>query len=206
MSGGIRQALNENRTVQLAVVGVLMVLAALMVMSGSLTGGGSTSEQSASPVSTLPGAASSSSGAAPGTGGITPVPAASTVTAKAFEPGPGLPGEVVAAHERGQTVVLLVVRAGGIDDRMVRGAVDRLRGDSRLAVFVTRADGIARYSRITQGVGVNQVPALVVISPQRKPGAAPEATVDYGFRSATSVVQAVRDAAYQGRNRGYDPG
>jgi hypothetical protein len=65
-------------------------------------------------------------------------------------------------------------------------------------VFVTRAKDVARYSRITQGVGVDRAPALVVVRPRKESGPVPEAQVSYGFRSSQSVVQAVHDALYQG--------
>jgi hypothetical protein len=49
-------------------------------------------------------------------------------------------------------------------------------------------------------VDVNRVPALVVIEPKRATdGGMPEASVSYGFRSAESVLQAIRDAGYRGR-------
>jgi hypothetical protein len=120
--------------------------------------------------------------------------------------GPGLPQPVVTAYDGGKTVVLLVARSGGIDDRLVRQAVGAVRSDPGVALFVTRARGIARYSRITEGVGVSQVPALVVVSPRKAGVGTPKATVSYGFQNTASVVQAVRDAVYKGRVVGYSPG
>jgi hypothetical protein len=103
-------------------------------------------------------------------------------------------------------VVLLVVRQGGIDDRLVRSSVRSLSADTGVSVFVTRANKVARYSRITQGVGVSQAPALVVVRPRRVSGSVPEAQVDYGFRDAQGVVQAVHDAVYSGKdNLPYSP-
>jgi hypothetical protein len=107
---------------------------------------------------------------------------------------------VVDAWKRGDTVVLLLVRPAGIDDRLVRDSVRSLSGDSGLAVFVARANKVARYSRITQGVGVTQVPALVIVRPKRVSGSVPEAQVAYGFRDAQGVVQAVQDAVYSGKD------
>jgi hypothetical protein len=97
-------------------------------------------------------------------------------------------------------VALLVVRPSGIDDGLVRDSVDSLSARSGVAVFVVRANRIARYSRITQGVGVNRVPALVVVRPRRLSGSVPEAQVSYGFRNSQSVVQAVQDALYSGKD------
>ncbi|MDX6632602.1 MAG: hypothetical protein QOG26_607, partial [Solirubrobacterales bacterium] len=40
---------------------------------------------------------------------------------------------------------------------------------------------------------------------QRLSNGVPQAEVKYGFRSARSIAQAVRDAAYSGPERSYDP-
>jgi hypothetical protein len=117
-----------------------------------------------------------------------------------------LPKPVIAAWKQGNTVVLLVVRQGGIDDRLVRGSVRSLSSHPGVSVFVTRANKVARYSRITQGVGVSQAPALVVVRPKRVSGSVPEAQVSYGFRDSQGVVQAVHDAVYSGKdNLPYSP-
>jgi hypothetical protein len=86
------------------------------------------------------------------------------------------------------------------DDRLVSRSVRGLSGDSNLAIFVVHAKGIARYSRITQGVGVSQVPALVIVRPKRVSGSVPEAQVAYGFRDSQTVVQYVQDALYSGKD------
>ena len=113
--------------------------------------------------------------------------------------------KVVAAAKQafgtsGDAIVLLIDRGGGTDDRLVRSSVEALSGHSGVSVFVARAKDVARYSRITQGVGVDRVPALVVVRPRKESGAVPEAQVSYGFRNSQSVVQAVHDALYNGPN------
>ena len=76
-----------------------------------------------------------------------------------------------------------------------------------VSVFTAPAKNVARYSRITQGVGVNRVPALVVVRPRHVSGGVPQAQVSYGFRDSQSVVQAVKDALYEGRDDvPYHPG
>jgi hypothetical protein len=122
-----------------------------------------------------------------------------------FVAGPGVPSPLVADHNAGKTVVLFISDQDGIEDAMVREAVHSLRSDPRVAVYETGPMGIARYAGITQGVGVTQVPALVVVSPHEV-GGVPKASVSYGFRGNGSVKQAVRDAVYRGATRGYDPG
>ena len=64
---------------------------------------------------------------------------------------------------------------------------------------------ISRYAAITLGLEVNRVPALVVMRPKQLSGGTPQASVDYGFQTPQSVVQAVRDAAYDGREVTYHP-
>jgi hypothetical protein len=207
----MRKAINENPMVQIAVIGVLVLVVGLfMMMNMKKKSGGSESSSSASSSglsspSTGGSApiAGSTGGTSPSTGSVgtaaPPPPTTGTITPEALIPGPGLPKNVVDAWRSGDAVVLLIVRGGGIDDRLVRGSVRSLNGDPGTAVFVTRAKDIARYSRITQGVGVDRVPALVVVRPRRE-SSVPEAQVSYGFRDSQSVVQAVHDALYDGRD------
>jgi hypothetical protein len=208
----MRKALNENPVVQAASVGVLAIVVAFLLLT-RVAGQGGGSE---SPPATESGAVTPSAGAtaptpAPGAAtapspaaeaapsGTAPSPAVGGSTG--FEAGPGLPREVVDAHEDGEVVVLLVTRYRAIDDRKLEAQVNRLRGRSDVAVFSTLAFDVARYSRITQGVDVDRTPALVVVEPKRlAEGPLPAATVSYGFRGAPSVDQAVRDALYEGRN------
>jgi hypothetical protein len=211
----MREAINNNPIAQAGLLAALALLGGLLFMM-NMKGGSSSSSSTAS--STAPPAASSSpsaggsmvtpgssTGAATGTAGTAPT-TTGTVNPSALVPGPGLPKPVIAAWKRGDTVVLLIARQGGIDDRLVRGAVRSLSGDSSVSVFVTRANKVARYSRITQGVGVTQAPALVVVRPKRLTGSVPEAQVDYGFRDSQGVVQAVHDAVYSGKdNLPYSP-
>lgn len=198
----MRQAINNNPIAQVAVLGGLAVLVGLFFMMNMKGKGSSETASSAAPApstSAPPAPASTSSATAP-------PPTTGTVSPDALVPGRGLPKPVVTAWKQGDTVVLLVVRQGGIDDRLVRNSVRSLSSDGGVTVFVTRANHVARYSRITQGVGVSQAPALVVVRPKRVTGSVPEAQVDYGFRDAQGVVQAVHDAVYSGKdNLPYSP-
>ena len=108
-------------------------------------------------------------------------------------PGPGLPRPVVTAWHRGDTIVLLIVREGGIDDRLVRHSVEALSGPGH-GVFITRAKGIARYSADHPGSRRNQVPALVVVRPRRLSGSAAAGTAQLRLPNSQAVVQAVHDA------------
>jgi hypothetical protein len=210
----MREALNNNSMVQIAVVGVLIVIVGLFMMmnlkkkdEGGASSDSNTQTTEASlstPQGTVdlnfqvtPADPSATAGAA---GSADLAPSTGTVTPAALVPGPGLPAEVVSAWKGGDAVVLLIVRGGGIDDRLVRQSVAELSGESGVSVFVARAKDVARYSRITQGVGVDRAPALVVVRPRKQSGSVPEAQVSYGFRNSQSVVQAVHDALYSGRD------
>ena len=73
------------------------------------------------------------------------------------------------------------------------------------AHFVVPAKQIARYAAITLGTEVQQVPALLVMRPQKLSGGVPQASVDYGFQTSQSVAQAVIDAGYKGPEETYHP-
>jgi hypothetical protein len=211
----MRQALNSNPMVQLAVIGVLIAIVGLFMMM-NLKKSKPSSASSGSDASALSSTASSSSSSAPssttpvtipGAASAAPVapttgvaPSTGTVTPEALVPGPGLPADVVSAWKGGDAVVLLIVRGGGVDDRLVHRSVELLSHEAGVSVFVARAKNVARYSRITQGVGVNRAPALVVVRPRQESGSVPQAQVSYGFRNSQGVVQAVHDAVYSGRD------
>ena len=118
-----------------------------------------------------------------------------------FKAGPGLPEPVVNAYESGDTVVLLVNRGGGIDDHVMRIVAPKVKAIDDVAFFETNARDVANYSRIAEGVDIDRVPALVVLSPKSVSGkgSLPIATIDYGFRDVKSVLQAVHDARYDGK-------
>jgi hypothetical protein len=188
----MREKLNENPLAQLAVLGVLLVVGAVFLLKGS--GGESASEPEAESSTTVTSApAITPAGETPVTGSATPPPV------------PAPPSAVTAAYKAGETVVLLVVREGGIDDRMVREDSGALEGMSNVALFVVPSQEIARYAAITEGAGVNRVPALVVLRPKALSHGVPTASVDYGYQSAENVMQAVIDARYKGRTLSYHP-
>jgi hypothetical protein len=209
----MRNAINNNPKVQLGLLGVLVLLVAVMVLPSMMgkksSSDGSTtntvSAQATTPQgsvdltvkTTQPPGATSAAGATGATGAAPPV---TSVDPQALVPGPGLPRPVIDSWRDGKAVVLLLVRNHGIDDRLVSASVRGLSGDSNLAIFVVHANKIARYSRITQGVGVSQVPALLIVRPKSVSGSTPEAQVAYGFRDSQTVVQYVHDALYSGKD------
>ena len=215
----MRQQINENPVVQAAFVGLLLLVCVFMLYTRVLSGGSSGEEApppttSSDTATESPAPATSAVPTAPAAGDsavaptVEPPPAAgpgsdASVPAK-LEAGKGMPEAVVDAYEAGDAVVILIVRQAGIDDKRVKGYVEILEADSGTTVFVTGARNVARYSQIANGVGVNRVPALIVMQP-RSVSDVPTASVSYGFRSPQSVVQAVRDARYDGKKLPYYP-
>ena len=202
----MREQLNSNPLVQLAVVGVLLVGAVLFFMSS----GGGEEEEAAGPTEATVGVvAPEASGTATGeateaAGGesLSPGTSASGSTAALTR---RLPRPVLDAWKDDQTLVLLFVRDGGIDDRLVKNATDGLNGFADARVFVIPAAKISRYAAIAEGVGVDRVPALVVVRPKHLKKTVPTASVSYGFQSPQSVSQAVIDAGYRGKTLDYHP-
>lgn len=202
----MREKLNSNPMAQVGLIGVLLVAAAVFLLSSSSGGGGEEEKAGASSAATSAEAGSSSStsattagGASAGAAAAVPPPGALAASA------PPPPRAVTAAFAANRTVVLLFVRNGGIDDRMVAAETASLASLPDVSTFVVPADRIARYATIAQGVDVNRVPALVVVRPKRLDHGTPTASVSYGFQSPGSVVQAVIDAGYKGHTLDYHP-
>jgi hypothetical protein len=227
----LRKAINENPVVQIVVLGGMAIVVGFLLFTRVLSSG--SSEEAPAPTdSATPPAAES--GAAPATGaapttpaptttppatgtappatGAVPsateaVPAAPTPTTVEgeFSAGPGLPKPVVSAYDDGKAIALFIEKRKGIDDKALVHSVEQLRSRDNLALFLIPAKDVSRYARITEGVDIDRVPALVTVSPRRVSGRVPEATVSYGFRGPDSVRQAVEDALFDGKTVTYDP-
>ncbi len=211
----MREQLNSNPLVQLAVVGVLLLGGVFFFIS--TTGGGKEAEPGATEATVGvagTGVTGTATGATPGAAVEGAIEAAGEAAAPgsvpALPPGaaaaaPPPPRAVTEAFDANRTVALLFVRNGGIDDRLVKRAVLPLRALPGVVTFVVPAGRISRYAAIAQGVAVDRVPALVVLRPKRLGESIPVASVSYGFQSPQSVVQAVVDAGYKGRTVDYHP-
>jgi hypothetical protein len=193
----MREKLNENPLAQMAVIGVLLLAAGFFVMSSMGGKGGSEESEPAAPTAVTAEAATEPPASLSST-----LAKVSQASASAARP---LPGPVNSAWHANKTVVLLFVRNGGIDDAIVAGATARLAALPGVAAFIAPASQISRYAAVTEGVGVNRVPALVVIRPKRLHQTVPTASVSYGFQSGQSIVQAVVDAGYKGPTLAYHP-
>lgn len=213
----MRKALNDNPIAQVGVLGVLALLVGFLLItqmshkSSSPASDASTSGASVAPGTESTGAPSidPTATAAPATAPDATASGSATAAAPAdaaaeaaaagkFVVGPGLPAPVVKAYAANQAVVLLVVRRKGIDDEAVKASVQRQSGTPDVALFVTNAGHISRYSRIATGVNLDRVPALIVLRPRKLTHGTPVATVSYGFRGPDSVAQAIQDALYKG--------
>jgi hypothetical protein len=194
----MREKLNENPVAQIALIAILLLVGGYLMMS-QLSGG----EESAAP----PSSASAEPVAEASEAGVEAEGAVVEAEGAVAPPtGRSLPKPVETAYSDGATVVLLVVRDGGIDDRLVERAADVLRGDPKVQLFVVPVHEVARYTPITGPLGVDRAPALIVIRPRsfNSNGPAP-ASVTYGFQRTADVEQAVRDAVYQGPQLSYAP-
>jgi len=193
----MREKLNENPMAQIALVGVLLVLAAVFLL-GKM-GGGSEEEEGGSAAAD----AAVASVAAELEAGQQPLKLPAPGSGPGAVPAP--PRAVVDAVDAGEIVAILFVRDGGIDDRLVTEAVGKLDAIGGVATFVVPTRQIVRYVSIAQGVDLTRVPALVVIRPKNLSHTYDPASVHYGFQSAQSVVQAVVDARYHGGTLPYHP-
>jgi hypothetical protein len=211
----VREKLNSNPTLQIALIGILALGAAYFLLLGGGGGGESkgtaaTAEAPSTAGTSTPAAATPEGEAVAAEAGTT-APSAGIPADASTMPTPPLPAPVLRAYKSSKTVVLLVVRGGGIDDRYVAQWVHilpllkNLKLLKSLKVFVVRAKHIARYSAITLGVDVERVPALIVLRPRRLSHDTLQATVSYGYQSPQSVVQAVIDASYKGPEPTYHP-
>lgn len=194
----MREQLNNNPLMQVGLVALLLLGAAFFVMS-SMGGGGEESESAESTVKTAVANAESA---------LEPAPSVSSALAqvnRASAATPSLPPRVMSAWHSDETLAFLFVHDGGIDDRLVKVATDRLASLSNVATFVVPAKKISRYAAITEGAGVDRVPALVVVRPKRLKQSVPTASVSYGYQSVASAVQDVIDAEYKGPSIDYHP-
>ena len=200
----MREKLNSNPALQIALLAILAIGAGFLLLGG---GGGEEEESAAAPAEASATEAAAPEGAtteAAASGTEAPITSIPTAAASTI-PTPPLPAPVLRAYNSSKTVVLLVVRGGGIDDRFVAQSVDSLASLGNVDVFVTRAKRIARYAAITLGVDVERVPALIVLRPRKLSHGTLQAAVSYGYQSSQSVVQAVHDASYKGPEPTYHP-
>ena len=208
----MREKLNENPIAQVALVALLVVAAGFMLLksSGGEAEGEETGTTEASVAVAGTGVTATATGSTPGEaveGAVENALESATVEASSAVgpmPVPPLPKPVASAYDAGKTVVLLVVD-DGVESQAVTRAARTLEGVAGVDLTIVPARQIFRYAALTLGTEVQQVPALIAMRPRRLSGATPQASVSYGFQTPETVVQAVRDAAYQGPEATYHP-
>ncbi len=211
----MRKAINENPVVQLAVLGIASVVFAFILFTSVLKKDEPAATSTADPAAAA--AADSTPAPADSTPAAvvpteTPAPAVEDPAAAAAPsgaeggtvadgllPSEGLPRDLLVAFAKNKTIALLVIDPKGISDKKVEAYTKALRSRDDVEVFIVDVRDIADYSRVTAGVSVSRVPALVVIRPRKLTGSVPTASVSYGFRGARSVNQAIDDAVYKGK-------
>ncbi len=205
----MREKLNKNPVAQIALIGVLLVAAGFLALSSM---GGEGGEGASSKTTTTSASVTSAAGTA-NVSVTTPTPSNGTSAAPTSiaglpeAPAPALPRRFTAAFAANRTVVLLIVKKGGVEEQRVTRFSARVAGlfPNQLSLFVVPAEKIARYAAVTQGLKIERVPALIVLRPKRLDHGIPTASVSYGYQSPQSVVQAVIDARYRGRTLAYHP-
>ncbi len=204
----MREKLNENPIAQVGLILVLVVVGVVVFIGGS---GGE--EEAAPTEATVAVAGTSAVGAATGAtpgeaveGAVeSAVEGAGTSAAPVSLPTPSPPKRLIDAYEANKTVALLIVNKGSVDSALSMRSSLLLAPLDDVLLFIVPAKQIARYAAITVGLEVNRVPALVVMKPKRLSNGTPQATVDYGIQTPQSVLQAVLDANYHGRELTYHP-
>lgn len=210
----MREQLNSNPLVQLAVLGALLIGVAIFLMSSGGEEEESPSAGATEATVSVAGtdASGSATAATPGEAVEGAVEAAGeslssalSATGQTSTVAPPPPRPVLDAWKANRTLVLLFVRDGGIDDRLVHESVGKLDAIGGVTTFVVPTKQLVRYVSIAQGVDLSRVPALVVIRPENLSHQYNPASVQYGFQSGQSVVQAVVDARYHGGTLPYHP-
>lgn len=95
---------------------------------------------------------------------------------------------VAKALGQDDVVVLFFSRPGAADDTGARSAVRTLRGIDGVQIFSPNFDDLDDYRSILAGLGVTQVPAIVIARPGRK------AQLVEGFVDRKSLRQQVEDS------------
>jgi hypothetical protein len=210
----VREKLNENPIAQVALIAVLVVVGAVIFIGQS--GGEEEAAESTPTQATVAVAGTGESVTATGASAGEAVESAvssleagagtsAVATPPASVPTPSPPKPLLDAYESGKTVALLIIHEGSIDSALSARSSLLLAPFDDVMLFIVRAKEIARYAAITVGLEVNRVPALVVMKPKRLSHGTPQASVSYGLQTPQSVLQAVLDANYRGREVTYHP-
>ena len=103
----------------------------------------------------------------------------------------GVPARAARALEQGRVIAVLFTLEEGADDSATRSALRSLKtgpGKSRVAVFSDSIANVGRYSRLVGGLGISQVPSIVIVDSER------QARLLEGYVDAGTLRQSVADA------------
>jgi hypothetical protein len=95
---------------------------------------------------------------------------------------------VAKALGQDDVVLLFFSRPGAADDTGAEQAVKKLDGTKGLQIFSPNFENLDAYRPILAGVGVAQVPAIVIVKPGKK------AQLVEGFVDRQSLRQQVEDS------------
>ncbi|HZO04897.1 MAG TPA: hypothetical protein VFB52_00785, partial [Solirubrobacterales bacterium] len=164
----MREKLNNDPKMQVALVAVLVVAALLFFLKSS---GGEEEGESGGAVATVNG--ETATGSTPGEavdaaieGLETGAVEAGASAVPASVPAPPPPPAFTSAYDANKTVVLLVVHDAGIDDRLTAKAADAVEGMAEAELIRVPLKQLPRYAAVTVGLELNRVPALVVVRPR----------------------------------------
>ena len=190
------------RPVLIAILGMGLILAALLATRSAGQGGEaevSPATPAKKPASVVPSkpeekAPSSSAESRERESGASqerkPAPNAGDGQAKpeSQESSPVLPAARALADDK--VVVLFISRGGAADDTATRAAIESLDEayGGRVAVFTDGIQNLPAYQPLLAGVGVSQVPSVVIVRPER------QARLLEGYIDEASLRQHVTDA------------
>jgi hypothetical protein len=175
------------RPVLLAIVGAVLV-GGLFVFSRR--GGESTPATPAPSQTSQPSSPAADTPQAPAQQNAPQSNSAAPAPDKGEQGGRGLPSRVAKALDAKKTVVILFWNKAGVEDRSVKGAIDRVpRRGGKVAVFTDNVSNLSDYTRITAAASVNTTPALVIVNPRG------QAEVLNGYYDYQTIRQYVRNAA-----------
>lgn len=103
----------------------------------------------------------------------------------------GVPARAARALEQGRVIAVLFTLEEAADDSATRSALRSLKtgpGKSRVAVFSDSIANVGRYSRLVGGLGISQVPSIVIVDSER------QARLLEGYVDAGTLRQSVADA------------
>jgi hypothetical protein len=103
----------------------------------------------------------------------------------------GVPARAARALEQGRVIAVLFTLEEAADDSATRAALRSLKtgpGKSRVAVFSDSIANVGRYSRLVGGLGISQVPSIVIVDSER------QARLLEGYVDAGTLRQSVADA------------